>query len=138
MSYDVERLENRLRPLGERRLQIESELQEINDQLDYAKRNVMVNGQYADPDWYTRAQYARKMKGREHQKLLRECADLKRDLSRAKHEAYRESKPERTAKPGSLPVAFMSIAEAALSPEQFQSIKALAMQSVSEQVAEEA
>ncbi len=50
---------------------------QIRLQIDTAKSG-SVTGIYADPDWFRRANYALKMKGIEHQRLMREMGKKKR------------------------------------------------------------
>lgn len=52
--------------------ELEEAIAGIKLQLANAKAKVATSGEYSDPGWYNAAQFALRMKGRDHQRLLRE------------------------------------------------------------------
>jgi hypothetical protein len=54
----------------------------IKAQLEAAKGKAVANGEYSDPDWFSRAQFALRMKGREHQMILTEIAARRKEEKR--------------------------------------------------------
>ena len=66
--------------------QIDGSKMRIDSQLSDAKAKVHTTGQYADPDWYRRAQHAAKRMGRQSQTVQIELArqkSLQKERSRA-------------------------------------------------------
>lgn len=60
---------------------------QIRLQIDTAKSD-SVTGIYSDPDWFRRANYALKMKGIEHQRLMREMGKKKEEERKARASTY--------------------------------------------------
>ena len=74
MSYDE---------LSDLRATVELDVLQIKDSLTKAKNEVITEGRYADPDWYRRATFAAKAKGRLLQMLQAEMGRKKRSLHAA-------------------------------------------------------
>lgn len=51
-------------------------------QIDYAKVSKIETGEYADPAWFAKVNSALRFKQIEHQKLIREAAQLKKEKNR--------------------------------------------------------
>jgi len=64
--------------LSHRLEKVLAELAMIKDQVECAKVRRIETGEYADPDWYRRANTALRHKGREHQALLMESGKRRR------------------------------------------------------------
>ena len=65
--------------LEELRNALESDMARIRMQIEEAKTRVIERGEYSDGDWFRRANYALRQKGREHQNVLREIGRLNRE-----------------------------------------------------------
>lgn len=81
---------------------------QIKNQIEQAKLDAKLNGNYSDPDWFQRANHAARMLGREHQMLLLELAKRKKSTRRQFN-----TRLER---------AFMDTARLRLDPDLFRSI----------------
>lgn len=66
--------------------QIELDLLNIKNQIEAAKAKAAVEGIYAPADWMVRAKYAMRLKGTQHQYLLREIAKRKKNESMIKND----------------------------------------------------
>jgi hypothetical protein len=55
----------------------------IKTQLDFAKAEAAVNGVYSDQNWFIRAKHALRMNGIEHQTILRELGNRRREKGQA-------------------------------------------------------
>jgi hypothetical protein len=51
------------------KLLIEEQIDKIKQQLHSARVNATLNCEFADPDWFARAMYAQKAKGRQAQRI---------------------------------------------------------------------
>jgi Tat protein secretion system quality control protein TatD with DNase activity len=87
-------------------------LTETKRQLDEAKAYRLTTGEYADPDWYSRATHAARLQGRLHQTLLQVIAEKKSELRAKKTEEKNTSDN----------AAFVAAARQLLTPEQYQAI----------------
>lgn len=58
--------------------EVSEELASIRLQVDTAKSRARAQGEYSDPDWFHRAQFALRMKGQEHQRIQRELSRRKK------------------------------------------------------------
>lgn len=105
-----------LESLEEMRTQVEFDVLNIKNQLAVAKSRAFEEGVYAPSDWFNRATHALRIKGFQHQCLLREIAKRKKeqaaevsdDAERAFNKAF-----VATAKQWLSPHLFNTIAEAA-------------------------
>ncbi len=60
------------------REQLEIDLSRMRMQIQQAKADAEVNGRYSDSDWFARVNAALRMTGIDHQRVLRQLAELKR------------------------------------------------------------
>lgn len=70
-----------LNELNDARSDLELTANLIKNSLQEAKQNVYLHANYSNPDWYRRATFALRMKGREMQLLAREMGKRKRARS---------------------------------------------------------
>lgn len=77
--------------LSSRTERILADLVVIKDKIEAAKVRRIETGEYADPDWYRRANTALRHKGREHQMLLKEAGRRRRSGSLPHQRAAAES-----------------------------------------------
>lgn len=101
-----------LQQLEERLEVVELESATIKAKLAKARADKHITGQWADPDWYRRADTRRRFLGIEHQQLNREIAARKRQAKAARN--------------GSIERAFVGAAKAALAPAMFAQIMSAA------------
>jgi hypothetical protein len=85
-----EALVKRLKELEDERDEIEEAMAEIRGQLDRAKAHTAATGEYADRQWYNAAKHALRMKGVDHQAVLREAAEIRRQVAAATRPATLE------------------------------------------------
>jgi len=62
--------------------QVTVEMDSIRQQIDAARVKARTTGEYADPDWYQRAQCALRARGRFHQRLQFRLSALKQTQSK--------------------------------------------------------
>ncbi len=72
-------------------------------QLDTAKGKAWTSGEYSDPDWFNRANYALRMTQREHQQVQRDIGEKNRRV-------------------GAVEQRFMDVARRRLDPDLFHSL----------------
>jgi hypothetical protein len=60
------------------KLSVETDMASVKQQLDEAKGNARAYGEYSDPDWYSRANGAKRFLGITHQKILGEISQRRR------------------------------------------------------------
>ena len=70
--------ENTLEQLEDKRSDIEFRLADIKGQIEKANAHQKVTGEFADADWYRRANAARRYAAIEHQNILRDIAAFRR------------------------------------------------------------
>lgn len=85
---------------------VTAEIAEIKAQIGKAKGIAAETGEYSDTEWFHRAQFALRLKGREHQALQLEFG--------------RRRKEERRARNDSVERAFISVAKAKLDATTFR------------------
>jgi hypothetical protein len=68
---------------------LEDEMASIRNQLDHARVQRQLTGQYADADWYRRASAALRLKGRDAQRIQIRLAALRAERA-AEHERKNE------------------------------------------------
>lgn len=94
--------------LEAQREDLEFQIAAIKGQIEAAHARVYSEGTYADPDWYRRARFALRMKGAQHQHVLRELG--------------RASKAVRVAHNSSRERQFVKVAKRRLAQETYESI----------------
>lgn len=94
--------------LDELEMLLFDDLTSIKDSLDHARTNLITDGEYADPDWYRRAQTARRIKARQIAMVQRERKGLRQAENRARG--------------GRLPEFFMDAARLILNEKAFRAI----------------
>jgi hypothetical protein len=65
--------------LLEQKNDLDAEIQMINNQIKEAKAKVWTHGEYADADWFRRAEYAKKVRGRYSQAIQLRIRKMKED-----------------------------------------------------------
>jgi hypothetical protein len=84
------------------KIDLEEQMDKIQQQIYDAKTRAHTHGEYADPDWFSRASYARKAKGRQAQKIQAYLGSMKRSRT------------------NTFEKAFIDVARIHLQPETFQ------------------
>ena len=90
--------------------QLTAEMDEIRTQIEDAKAKAAATGDYADREWFRRAKYALRAKGRLHQQLQYRLGTLRKPKS-----------------PQSMAQHFIDVARETLSSDQFHQILQTAM-----------
>lgn len=92
----------------QRILELERDIANIRTQIEAAQATAAQTGEYADRSWFRRARTALRYKGVEHQRLLKQAAELRRA-----EKNKREVKFER---------AFIAAARRRLDPTLYQTL----------------
>jgi predicted kinase len=94
--------------LERRVVEVAKEIAQIRLHINEAKAKVILDGEYSDPHWYAKANYALRMKGIEHQSILTELAKRRRENRVNSREMWTEQ--------------FVTIAKRKLDPVVFRDI----------------
>jgi hypothetical protein len=92
--------------------QLTAEMDEIRTQIEDAKAKAAATGDYADREWFRRAKYALRAKGRLHQQLQYRLGVLRKERSTQSTEVEKQ---------------FVNVAREVLPDEQFHRILQTAM-----------
>jgi hypothetical protein len=92
--------------------QLTAEMDEIRTQIEDAKAKAASTGDYADREWFRRAKYALRAKGRLHQQLQYRLGVLRKERSTQSTEVEKQ---------------FVNVAREVLPDEQFHRILQTAM-----------
>ena len=76
-NYEVDVNSLSRQDLMAERLRLQADILEIQTQLDHAKVNLIKTGEYADPDWYQKATYARRKKGQQIEQIQIRMAEMR-------------------------------------------------------------
>lgn len=114
--------EQALEPLNRDQLQdlrgkIEDRLDRVKGQISKAKADLHITGEYSDPDWFQRAETAKRIMGRQLQKIQPRQGELKRQRSSS----------------ASFEKTFFEVCQTNLPPEVFLDLKAKANRKIDEQ-----